>query len=354
MTEIVKYSNDLHKLKIGNFGEMEQNLLFGILANCRDKYDEFVMTLAELNEFSPSRKYTANEMLQKALSLRESIFKLDFSVIKSKDENYHEQDIYNLFSRFTICYNGKKNDFENAELTEIRLKVNEDCRELIANLTKEFTQYELEEFIFLNSRYTKTIYRYLKQFRTTGIWRVKWDDFKEILGIPSSYKICDIDKRILNPCVEQLSSPLNLFELHENKTKKATRTPFKNLKCTKIKGKGRGRGGAIKEIEFTFDKQTAQGEHITHFMGQEIAPSPAKEYKEPQKLEPIFIQRLREIKKKKAIIFNNQEYFILNIVEQDEGFLIHLSKDAKFPKNDFYTKFSLERAEQLAKENNLI
>lgn len=346
MTEIVKYSNDLHKLKIGNFGEMEQNLLFGILANCRDKYDEFVMTLAELNEFSPSRKYTANEMLQKALNLRESIFKLDFSVIKIKDENYHEQDIYNLFSRFTICYNGKKNDFENAELTEIRLKVNEDFRELIANLTKEFTQYELEEFIFLNSRYTKTIYRYLKQFRTTGIWRVSWDDFKEILGIPSSYKMCDIDKRILEPSIKQLQEPLNLFE--------RSRTPFKNLKYTKIKGKGRGRGGAIKEIEFTFDKQTAQGQHIAYIQGQEIVPKNKKEFKEPQKLEPIFIQRLREIQKKKAIIFNNQEYFILNIVEQDESFLIHLSKDAKFPKNDFYTKFSLERAEQLAKDNNLI
>ena len=89
-------------------------------------------------------------------------------------------------------------------------------------------------------------------------------------------------------------------------------------------------------------------------MGQEIAPSPAKEYKEPQKLEPIFIQRLREIQKKKAIIYNNQEYFILNIVKQDEHFLIYLSTDAKFPKNDFYAKFSLERAEQLAKDNNLI
>ena len=287
MTEIVKYSNDLHKLKIGNFGEMEQNLLFGILANCRDKYDEFVMTLAELNEFSPSRKYTANEMLQKALSLRESIFKLDFSVIKSKDENYHEQDIYNLFSRFTICYNGKKNDFENAELTEIRLKVNEDFRELIANLTKEFTQYELEEFIFLNSRYTKTIYRYLKQFRTTGIWRVSWDDFKEILGIPSSYKMCDIDKRILEPSIKQLQEPLNLFE--------RSRTPFKNLKYTKIKGKGRGRGGAIKEIEFTFDKQTAQGQHIAYIQGQEIVPKNKKEFKEPQQLEPQWLKDFRKL-----------------------------------------------------------
>ena len=287
MTEIVKYSNDLHKLKIGNFGEMEQNLLFGILANCRDKYDEFVMTLAELNEFSPSRKYTANEMLQKALSLRESIFKLDFSVIKSKDENYHEQDIYNLFSRFTICYNGKKNDFENAELTEIRLKVNEDFRELIANLTKEFTQYELEEFIFLNSRYTKTIYRYLKQFRTTGIWRVKWDDFKEILGIPNSYEMRDINKRILEPSIKQLQEPLNLFE--------RSRTPFKNLKYTKIKGKGRGRGGAIKEIEFTFDKQTAQGQHIAYIQGQEIVPKNKKEFKEPQQLEPQWLKDFRKL-----------------------------------------------------------
>lgn len=287
MTEIVKYSNDLHKLKIGNFGEMEQNLLFGILSNCRDKYDEFVMTLAELNAFSPSRKYTANEMLQKALSLRESIFKLDFSVIKSKDENYHEQDIYNLFSRFTICYNGKKNDFENAELTEIKLKVNEDFRELIANLTKEFTQYELEEFIFLNSRYTKTIYRYLKQFRTTGIWRVSWDDFKEILGIPSSYKMCDIDKQILKPSVEQLQEPLNLFE--------RSRTPFKNLKYTKIKGKGRGRGGAIKEIEFTFDKQTAQGQHIAYIQGQEIVPKNKKKFKEPQQLEPQWLKDFRKL-----------------------------------------------------------
>lgn len=346
MTEIVKYSNDLHKLKIGNFGEMEQNLLFGILANCRNKYDEFVMTLAELNEFSPSRKYTANEMLQKALSLRESIFKLDFSVIKSKDENYHEQDIYNLFSRFTICYNGKKNDFENAELTEIRLKVNEDFRELIANLTKEFTQYELEEFIFLNSRYTKTIYRYLKQFRTTGIWRVSWDNFKEILGIPSSYKMCDIDKRILEPSIKQLQEPLNLFE--------RSRTPFKNLKYTKIKGKGRGRGGAIKEIEFTFDKQTAQGEHITNFMGQEIAPSHAKEYKEPQKLEPIFIQKLMELAKKKGeIVYFGKWYHLHNFIKNDEKITLCLSRQ-KSIFNGFYADVTLAQAENIAKENNLI
>ena len=350
MDNIVKYHNDLNKLKFYLFGELEQNILMGVFLNARfHNTKEFILNADDIAKFLPQRNPSKQEIFNRVMSLRENLFKIDYTHEINLDNGLIELSFYNIFSVFTLVYTT-----ENREFEYLKIKISDDFSYLIHNLTKFMTQFELEEFLFLNGKYAKALYIHLKQFRTTGIWRVKWDDFKEFLGIPSSYKMCDIDKRILNPCVEQLSSPLNLFELHENKTKKATRTPFKNLKYTKIKGKGRGRGGAVVAIEFTFDKQTAQGEPIAEFMGQEIAPSHAKEYKEPQKLEPIFIQRLREIQKKKAIIFNNQEYFILNIVEQDESFLIHLSKDAKFPKNDFYTKFSLERAEQLAKDNNLI
>lgn len=350
MDNIVKYHNDLNKLKFYLFGELEQNILMGVFLNARfHNTKEFILNADDIAKFLPQRNPSKQEIFNRVMSLRENLFKIDYTHEIKLDNGLIELSFYNIFSVFTLVYTT-----ENREFEYLKIKISDDFSYLIHNITKYMTQFELEEFLFLSGKYTKALYIHLKQFRTTGIWRVKWDDFKEFLGIPSSYKMCDIDKQILEPSVEQLSSPLNLFELHETKTKKATRTPFKNLKYTKIKGKGRGRGGAVVAIEFTFDKQTAQGEPIANFMGQEIAPSHAKEYKEPQKLEPIFIQRLREIQKKKAIIFNNQEYFILNIVEQDESFLIHLSKDAKFPKNDFYTKFSLERAEQLAKDNNLI
>ena len=342
--EVVKYHNDFNKVGLGAFNELEQNLLFGILVECRNKQDiEFELSADDLARFVKVRRNVTNdELFKMAFNLSKNFLKLDFRVVK-RDGNRICRGFFNLFDTLLVC----SIEFDNYEILEkIIIKVNPDFVYLINQLAEHFTQFELEEFIFLKGRYTKTLYRYLKQFRTTGIWRVSWDDFKMLLDIPKSYEMRDIEKRVLKPSVEQLQEPLNLFE--------RARTPFKNLKYTKIKGKGRGRGGNVTHIEFTFDKQTAQGEPIADFMGQEIAPSHAKEYKEPQKLEPIFIQRLREIKKKKAIIFNNQEYFILNIVEQDEGFLIHLSKDAKFPKNDFYTKFSLERAEQLAKENNLI
>lgn len=37
MNEIVKYSNDLHKLSLAKFSELEQNLLFGVLVKYKEQ-----------------------------------------------------------------------------------------------------------------------------------------------------------------------------------------------------------------------------------------------------------------------------------------------------------------------------
>lgn len=311
MNEIVKYHNDLHKLQINKFSELEQNLLFGILTHCRNKYDDFIFTLDDLNALSASRKYTANEMLQKVLKLQENIFKLDFTLVKSKNDEKHEHEIYNLFSKFTICYEGKKNDWENARLTEIRLKVNEDFRYLIAYLTRDFIQYELEEFIFLNSRYTKTIYRYLKQFRTAGEWGISLANFRELLDIPANYRMCDIDTRILKPAIKQLSEPLNLFE--------SARIPFKHLEVKKKKENGRGhrgRGGTITHLIFTFKPQPAG---VLEARQAELNAQKAKQI-QAQPQEPHYIKKIRELcANKTAFFYEKKEYFLNEIIQIDNN-----------------------------------
>lgn len=318
MDEIVKYHNDFNKLQIGKFSELEQNLLFGILAHCRYKYDAFRFTLDDLNRFSASRQYTANEMLQKAVKLHDNIFKLDFSIIKSENETTHTHKFFNLFSTFDVFYTGKKNDLANSELRYIELKVNEDFRDLIANLTKDFTQYELEEFIFLNSRYTKTIYRYLKQFRTNGVWLVSLNNFREILAIPECYKMCDIDKRIIKPAVEQLSEPLNLFE--------TARIPFEKLEVKKLKKGGRGRGGVITHLEFTFKPQPAS---VLEARQAELNAQKAKQIQaQPQAQEPHYIKKLRELCADKAIFLLNDKFYyltrIMGITENNNKYAINL------------------------------
>ena len=264
--EVVKYHNDFNKVGLGSFNELEQNLLFGILVECRNKQDiEFELSADDLARFVKVRRNVTNdELFKMACDLSKNFLKLDFRVVK-RDGNRICRGFFNLFETLVVC----SIECDNYEILEkIIIKVNPDFAYLINQLAKHFTQFELEEFIFLKGRYTKTLYRYLKQFRITGVWRVTWDNFKMLLDIPKSYKMCDIDKQILEPSVKQLQEPLNLFE--------RARTPFKNLKYRKIKGKGRGRGGNVTHIEFTFDKQTAQGEPIANFMGQEIAPSHAK------------------------------------------------------------------------------
>ena len=342
MDNIVKYHNDLNKLKFYLFGELEQNILMGVFLNARfHNTKEFILNADDIAKFLPQRNPSKQEIFNRVMSLRENLFKIDYTHEIKLDNGLIELSFYNIFSVFTLVYTT-----ENREFEYLKIKISDDFSYLIHNLTKHFTQFELEEFLFRSGKYTKALYIHLKQFRTTGVWRVSWDNFKELLGIPSNYRMCDIDLRILKPSVAQLQEPLNLFE--------RSRTPFKNLKYTKIKGKGRGRGGAIKEIEFTFDKQTAQGEHITHFMGQEIAPSHAKEYKEPQKLEPIFIQKLMELAKKKGeIVYFGKWYHLHNFIKNDKKITLCLSRQ-KSIFNGFYADITLAQAEQLAKDNNLI
>ncbi|WP_241426526.1 replication initiation protein [Macrococcus armenti] len=72
----------------------------------------------------------------------------------------------------------------------------------------------------------------LKQFRNTGLYKVSLDDFKELLDIPSSYQMSDIDKRVLKPIQRDLADS------------------FQNLEVKKIK-----KGRKVVALEFTFDKE---------------------------------------------------------------------------------------------------
>ncbi|REA67769.1 replication initiation protein, partial [Staphylococcus pseudintermedius] len=63
----------------------------------------------------------------------------------------------------------------------------------------------------LRSSYTKELYRHLMQYRNkewrNGYWVVKVEDFRRALSIPSSYRMTNIDKRILEQAKEEFLAP---------------------------------------------------------------------------------------------------------------------------------------------------
>lgn len=247
MNEIVKYHNDFNKIKLPSFTEQEQNLLYGILTRIKDNETNTIKFLpSELMEFT-TQNYTNKELGDILYILRDKFFKADFMIlIEDKEREMIGKEWINLFETFKLWY--PKGDKEYNHLLSVEMKVNPRFTYLVNELTANFTRFELAEFIAISGKYTKTLYRLLKQYRNTGYLKMEWSEFKRILDIPECYRQIDIDQQILKPAIKELTKERNLFDI--------TRIPFENLTYTKLKGKGRGRGGNVIGIEFSFKKQT--------------------------------------------------------------------------------------------------
>ena len=265
MQDIVKYHNDFNKVKLPSLTEQEQNIFFGIISKIKTKGEgkigrvTIISTPKQISYSKETIKFTPQELLEfstenltnKALgnmllTLREKIFKADFTMLIEKDdEDLIGKVIINLFETFTLLY--PKNDTEYKNLLRVEMTIHPYFSYLVDELNANFTRFELAEFFALSGKYTKTIYRQLKQFRQTG-W-AEWDfnEFKSLLDIPESYALCDIDKQILKPALKELTQERNLFDFGK-------RIPFKDLKYIKIK-KG---GNRVTAIRFEWKKEKVQ------------------------------------------------------------------------------------------------
>ncbi|ECC2743748.1 replication initiation protein [Campylobacter coli] len=251
MSDIVKYHNDFNKIQLPSFTEQEQNLLCGIISKIRENpiNQSIKLTPQELIKFS-TQNFTNKALGDMLFILRNKFFKADFMIlIEDKERDFIGKEIINLFESFKLWYDKKDTEFKH--LLEIELKVNPRFEYIVNEVTKNFTGFKLEEFISLNGKYTKTLYRLLKQYRTTGKVYFEWEEFKRIMDIPEDYEIHNIDKWILKPALKELTKERNLFD--------QIRVPFKNLAYEKEKQKGtRGRGGKVIGITFTFKPENIQ------------------------------------------------------------------------------------------------
>lgn len=73
--------------------------------------------------------------------------------------------------------------------------------------------FGLEQFAGLRSTHSKTMYRLVKQFRTTGVRRFKMDEFRYLLDIPDSYAAQHINKRVISVINNELPAVIAGFKL---------------------------------------------------------------------------------------------------------------------------------------------
>lgn len=216
----IYYKNVLNSVALKDFNPIEIDLFFTILSQMRDKgTKEQVFSFYELRKLSNYNKSNSIDSLVNDLETTyNKLIKLNVKIGTSKRWMH-----FVIFTKYII-------DIDKQEIT---ISLNDEFYYLINQLTDNFTRLELEELLNLKSIYSKNAYRLLKQYRATGRAIFTIEKFRELLDIPESYEMANINQRVIEPIRKELEPY------------------FPNLKIKKIRGKGKDYR-TIKKIEFTF------------------------------------------------------------------------------------------------------
>lgn len=169
--EIVKYSNKMNNIPLKNFEKVDLNFFHAICAKVREKGSELVEIPLDEIKLLTEYKSTSLERFKSDLIRMNEKLRSCHGIYETDDEIVQ----FNLFSTFTIVKSRKV----------LKIRVNPDVAWLLNNIAKEFTSFELQEYVALDGIYAKSLYRILKQWKMHGCTKkYSVSEFKELLSTP--------------------------------------------------------------------------------------------------------------------------------------------------------------------------
>lgn len=193
--KVTRYRNEVNSIPMRKWSIEEMNFFFAILTKLRDEGTrEMVFNKHELAELA-NYTITHNKRYEKIM---EQLGK-NVSGLQYWEKTNNSFMSMPLFTRFVATWSDDLNELE------VKVKANEDF-EYILNSWEEgnWTQFMLNEFTEIQSTYSKSLFRLLKQWRTKGVREFTLEEFKQLLDVPKSYSAGMINKRIINNAVEDL------------------------------------------------------------------------------------------------------------------------------------------------------
>lgn len=188
--DIVKYRNEFNLTNLNALDKIEMDILFTICSKfTQNKVKDVEISFDELKEkaFLSDRNYSWDKSIQKFSSLADKILSIKFVI--DRERAFEMMPIFNYF-------------VADDEEKKITVELNNHFSHYLYDIPQKigFSRFELEQFIFLRSKYSKTLFRFFLQ-NFAGKWTIGIDDLKKTLDFPDSYtpgKIIQyIDNKIL-------------------------------------------------------------------------------------------------------------------------------------------------------------
>lgn len=265
MAEIVKYHNDINSINFTGFKEKEIDILFTLMLKSKESTEkEIIVSFGEFNRLIDGEQNKAR-IKKYILETSKKLKKID-QVLELPDGRIR---IFSLFDFIEIDPNKKI----------VTFSVNKDFKYLLNNLVGNFTLFELKELVQLKGYYPKRIFTLLKQWESTRKLIIGIEEFRNNLGIPKKYRMSDIRKDIIKPCLEELKSNFYKLEVLERKVGRQVETLEFTWKSKKKKD--------VIEIEPIIKKRSSIGEKEL-----EEHQRQAEELKKENSLDPIVLKKI--------------------------------------------------------------
>ena len=279
---IVKYHNDVNTVSLRGFTAAELDIFVAILSCMRDKGEDIItFTFNEIKKLVHWKPKDNERFLLLLKNTYDKLLKCNIKI-----GNNIDWTSFVLFTKYTV----------SGSTGKVTIAVNPEFQYTLNLLTSNFTRFELEEFLSLKSTYAKEFYRHMKQFKSSGFWKVSLDEFKRVMDIPEKYSTDAIDRKVLTPIMSELGNKyrLKIVKLHD-KTKRG-RPPVCGFEFTFLKDTDRGNADVIDAETKTLSAKAKKQE-------PQRAPTP-RTPKKPQKpdielKESVYLMRTMKVRDKK-------------------------------------------------------
>ncbi len=215
------YHNNTNKVNLGKLSEREANLLFAIFQRLKDQGNTLIRFEPQDLKRMLGIKISYDNLTRTARSMWNKIKTADFWEVRDIIVNGRECVSEKNYMLFQVCE--IVSNKETKEFLYMDIQLNTGYQYLLNNLGMggQYTSFNLLEFQQVRGKYAKTLYRLLKQYKSTGILSVEWTQFRELLDIPKDYEMRNIDQKVLTPSLKELRKIYPFEHLSYKKERKS-------------------------------------------------------------------------------------------------------------------------------------
>lgn len=204
MGELVIFENELNKLQLGNLSKASMNIFMALCYKMKKQGDKKIkMSFSEIKELAGYKHNgdAAKNFIVDLDNMTDQLLAVNSKIIEKNPSGKKKIYKFDLFPTWIL----------DEEEQTLEVGVNADFQWLL-NEFNHYTSLDLGEIVSFKSKYTKNLFRLIRQWKSLGELTVgeggqesSIEDFRKKIGVKDSYT----NKEMLRSCIDVAVKEIN-------------------------------------------------------------------------------------------------------------------------------------------------